>query len=279
MTKPNLPYLLIDIGGTYTRLTACKNGISFVEPEVFKTPKNFSKAIKKIKLHADKSLGNEKPGIVIAGVAGPLNTDKSALTNPPNLKPWSGKPLRNKLSNIFGTQVFLENDTAIVGLGEASKGAGVNYSIVSYITVSTGINGARIIDKKIDRNAQGFEVGHHIIDADKSILKKSKGELEDFISGREIKKRFDKDPFEIEDNNIWSEVAKYLAVGIHNTILFWSPEVVVLGGSLMKKISLSETKKELEKIMKIHPKLPEIKKAQLGNFGGLWGALEYANSL
>jgi glucokinase len=51
------------------------------------------------------------------------------------------------------------------GLGEAVFGAGKGREIVVYMTISTGVGGARIVGGKIDASAMGFEPGHQIIDA------------------------------------------------------------------------------------------------------------------
>ena len=74
----------------------------------------------------------------------------------------------------------IANDTAVVGLGEAHRGAGIGYNIVTYITVSTGVGGTRIVDGRIDRRIYGFEPGHQTIDIDNSVWEGSaSGQLED----------------------------------------------------------------------------------------------------
>ncbi len=60
--------------------------------------------------------------------------------------------------------------------------------------------------------------------------------------------------------------------------VFWSPDVIVLGGSMITgdpSIPLDITEAHLKEILKIYPELPAIKKAELGDSGGLHGALEY----
>ncbi|MFV1917705.1 MAG: ROK family protein, partial [Patescibacteria group bacterium] len=105
----------------------------------------------------------------------------------------------------------------------------------------------------------------------------SLGHLEAHISGAAVEKRYGKKPYEITDDKFWDELARLLAFGLNNTIVHWSPDVVVLGGSMMKKIGIpiDRVKFHLKKILKIFPELPEIKKAELGDLGGLHGALYY----
>ena len=69
-----------------------------------------------------------------------------------------------------------------------------------------------------------------------------------------------------------------MAIGLNNIIVEWSPDVVVLGGSMITgdpSISIEKTENYLKEILKIFPKLPAIRKAELGDFGGLYGALAF----
>ncbi|HWR57864.1 MAG TPA: hypothetical protein VN328_03155, partial [Thermodesulfovibrionales bacterium] len=64
-----------------------------------------------------------------------------------------------------------------------------------------------------------------------------------------------------------------------NTIVHWSPDIVILGGSVAGKIPLGRVRFHLRRIMKIFPKLPPIEKAVLGDVGGLYGALHFLRRL
>ena len=83
----------------------------------------------------------------------------------------------------------MENDTALVGLGEATVGAGKGAAIVVYVTISTGANGARIVDGVLDRAAFGFELGEQLLGRAASA-----GTLEELVSGRAIQDRFGAPP-------------------------------------------------------------------------------------
>ena len=261
-------YLLFDIGATKIRLAVSKNGQTFGKPVIFKTPKKISHGLDLIVSEAKKLCGG-KILAAAGGIAGPLNTKKTMTINTPNLPGWSGKPLVESLQKILKTKVILENDAAVVGLGEACYGAGKGKSIVVYYTLSTGVNGVRIVNGKIDPSAFGFEVGFQLINS------KS---LQWHIGGNELKSRFGKAPEDITSQKVWKNATMALAVGLNNTIVHWSPEVIVFGGSVMNKISILQVKKELKKVLKIFPRHPEIKKAALGDIGGLYGALALIRS-
>lgn len=274
----HLPVVLFDIGGTNTRLGVSFDGETVSGLTVFPTPIEFELGIDTLAQKAFDILGDKNAAGASGGIAGPLNLEKTITTNPPNLPGWKDQPLKQRLQEKFSIHdVSLENDTAVVGLGEALKGAGRDKSIVAYMTVSTGVNGVRIVDKQIDRNAYGFEIGHQIVDIDNTAAQfgSGRGELEDFISGREVEKRFGKKAVEIEDESVWWELSQQLAVGVYNTILYWSPEIVILGGSLMNKIKVEDVVGYLDEIMDIFPQFPPIVKGELGDEGGLLGALKH----
>lgn len=272
-------YILFDIGGTKMRVVSADHEKFLDAPVVVSTPKNFDEGVEVLKRIIDNLATKHPVTAIVGGIAGPLNPEKTMLIKSPNLGGWIDKPLKQALSTAYKAPVVLENDSALVGLGEAHFGAGRGKSIVAYITVSTGVGGARIVDGTIDESAIGFEPGHQIIDPDNSLCPTCEGnDLEAYVSGTAVAKRYGKEPYEIHDDAVWDELAKFLAYGLNNTIVHWSPDVIVLGGSMMKEVGIPvpAVKKHLAEIMKIFPELPAIEKAELGDFGGLYGALALA---
>lgn len=272
-------YALYDIGGTKTRVAISRDGVNFEEPQIFNTPKDYRDGIKQI-----ASVSKELAGgpITAAGgdIAGVLSKDRTMLLESPHLLGWSGRAIPQLLSHELGCPVYLENDAAIVGLGEACNGAGRGAEIVAYITVSTGVGGARIVNGKVDVAMYGFEPGHQIIDAGGALHKGSGGygiDLEGYISGSAIEMRYGKKPYEMTDPAFWDEMARLLAYGLNNTIVHWSPDVVVIGGSMMKQIGIpvNRVRDHLAGMLHIYPQLPRIVKAELGDIGGIYGALHH----
>lgn len=275
-------YILFDIGGTNMRIAVTRDGESFGDPIVIATPKTFEEGMELFAHHARVLSHGEKVKGVVGGIAGTLTRDKGTLIASPNLPGWIGNPLRGKLHDILGAAVHIENDSAMVGLGEAIYGAGRGFDIVAYLTISTGVGGARIINGMIDESSNGFEPGHQIIDPDNSLCPECEGnDLESYVSGTAITKRYGVKPHEITDPEVWDTLAKFLAYGLNNTIAYWSPHVIVLGGSMMKTIGIpiEGVKKHLREIFRIMPDVTRIEKATLGDLGGLWGAIAYIKNL
>lgn len=253
--------ILFDIGATKIRIAYSPDGEIFEEPKVFATPPDYKEGIAIFIKTVQELAGTREIKKIIGGMS------RSVWESP--------EIFQEELSRNLGVITLIENDAATVGLGEAVWGAGRGFNIVAYITVSTGVGGAKIVNGKIDEHAIGFEPGKQIIDFN------SGKTLEDLISGKSLQARIGLPPKEIADLNIWTELAKILAVGLNNVIVEWSPNCVVLGGSMITgnpAIPLDKTESHLKEILKIYPNLPIIKKAELKDFGGLYGALALAKN-
>ncbi len=260
------------------RIGSSTDGVSFDKTITLDTPVSFEAGMAEFKKAADTLKQGKEVRAVAGGIAGPFSQKKEELLASPNLKDWVAKPIKGHLEDYFGAPVFIENDAAMVALGEAMRGAGRGSSIVAYVTVSTGVGGAKIVNGKIDPRSIGFEPGHEIIDIDKTLVPDASGNtLESYISGTGLTKRTGKKPKEITDPKVWDDMAKILAYGLNNVTVFWSPDVIVLGGSMITgepAISVEATEGYLKEVLKIYPEIPKIKKAELSDLGGLYGALE-----
>lgn len=265
----SLPWALIDIGGTKTRIAISEDGSIFGEPAIFATPQKYDLGVSLIGKTA-LSLSRGAVGRAMAGIAGPLNPDQTGIMSAPNINDWNDKPLKKDLLSVLKCPVGLVNDTAQVGLGEAVRGAGEAYNIVAYVTLSTGFNGVRIVNKQIDVSYFGFEIGRQIVcckDFPQS------GSLESLVSSGGIVRETGKNPVEINEPDFWQKRTKFLACGIINTALYWSPEVIIIGGGLAHKYNLSLVESLIASVKSALPSFPKLASASLGDEGGLYGAL------
>ncbi len=263
-------HILFDLGKTKLRIAGTRDFGSFVEPTIFDTPKNYDETISLIAKTAKHIAGAYGVDSVAGGIGGPLLRGKKSLVEGVNFPEWGGRPFVDDLAKAVEAPVFIENDSALVGLGEAVYGAGMDYVNVAYITISTGVGGARIVNRKIDASSHGFEPGWQVLSLDGKYAS-------DFLSGVAVEKETGKKPYETTDPAFWDVKAKTLAYFLNNVIVMWSPDVVVLGGSMMKEIGIPihATEKYLRDILKIFADIPPIKKAELEDIGGLWGAMEF----
>lgn len=271
-------YLVFDVGGTKTRIATSSDNKTLSEPRIIPTEKDFQKALNSFKSVADELSGGQKIDAVCGGVAGPLDPARTMLVSSPHVGDWVNKPLKSELEKIFNCPVSLENDADLATLGEAIFGSGVNHKIVAYLTISTGVGGGRVIEGKIDQNALGFEPGHQIIvPFGEACACGGKGHLESYVSGSGLQRTHGVKAEEIRDPVVWNQVAKYLAIGLNNVAVFWSPDIIVLGGSVMQSISLEKVKSYLNEVQTIFPNSPEVVLSKNGGSAGLYGALAYIN--
>jgi predicted NBD/HSP70 family sugar kinase len=265
-------YIVADIGASKMRIAGSDDLSAFGTPVITDTPPVYADALSFFIKIARDIAGGKSIDAVGIGLASVLSADKRVPLHPFH-PDWKDKPFADDVERELGARVHMENDTALVGLGEALAGAGKGASILAYITVSTGVNGVRIVDGKIDRSTSGFEIGTQYLS-----LEEGAPDLEEMISGTAIRKRFGKTPRELgKDSPVWEELARTLAFGLNNTIVHWSPERVVLGGSMFNDIGIpiERVTAHLKSIVRKFPALPEIVHSSLGDIGGLHGGLAF----
>jgi len=263
--------LVFDIGGTTTRL-ALTESKSLQNIQRFETdpgPKGIELLLEQIDVYLD----GQKITAAAGGIPGQLISDSGRLIHTPNLPGWIGQRVERQINQHLNVPVTIHNDAEVVGLGEAVYGAGQGHRIVVYITVSTGVNGARIVDGEIEASSRGFELGSQLINGDDG----KPHQLADLTSGAALEQKFGRPARDIHDARIWHTEAQYLANGLYNTILHWSPDIVVMGGSMMHDIDISEIATLLRRLPKVYESWPPLVYSLLGDDGGLYGAMALLN--
>jgi len=246
-----------------------------------------------------KQSGVKLRGIGI-GSAGPLDSTTGTLGNVNNLPGWKGGNPGEILSREFAVAAALENDADAAALGELRWGAGRSKTRLLYVTVGTGIGVSVILDGKVYRGVDGChpEIGHHIIDpAGPSCTCGARGCWESLAAGPAMTVLLRKDSSAVSANcNLsareicaraqnseeWAQraverEAYYLGLGLANLITVFAPEVIVLGGSVMKSahLFLDRMREVIRQNCKLVPvDRVEIKLSSLGADAGLIGAAQ-----
>ncbi len=265
-------YILIDIGGTKTRVATTREQESFGEPDVFKTPQDFAEWLANLHKITETVRNDKELRGVVLGVPGTF-TEDGVILRTPNLPHWQGVPLKEHMEKLFNTRIILHNDTALVGLGEAVHGAGMGQEITAYITISTGVNGVRIVGGKIDRSTHGFEIGHSIIDVE------HEKDVESIIGGGALERRFGKPSHEVQDAGLWEKISRYAGVFCANTTMYWSPSIIIIGGPVMNDLHIDIIEKEAKRHLYMYNQYPKFARGTLKDFGGLYGALVISKTL
>jgi glucokinase len=233
--------------------------------------------------------GNKaKISCIGVGVPGPILYEKGIVIEPPNLPGWKKVNLKKILEKEFNVPIHLDNDANCAALAEAKFGAGKRARHFIYMTISTGIGGGIIIDRKLYRGAIGAagEFGHMKIDSKGYTCGCGNvGCLEALASGTAIKRRSGMDAIAVElaarqgdkeAMKVINTTAHYLAIGIANLVNIFNPEMVILGGgvSKMRELLLHPIRKEFKKYaLTLTAKNVKIVRASLGSESGMLGAV------
>ncbi|MDO8514344.1 MAG: ROK family protein [bacterium] len=258
-------HIVADIGGTNMRIAAASTD-SLGEIKKLPTPKSPKEAMAEFVRLARELVGERQITDVVCGIRW-FVVDGIFLSGDGPLEAWGGLHLRKELSRALNAPVTIIHDTAAVGLGEVYAGAGRGSKICAYITVSTGVGGDRIVDGHIDRSTYHPEIGRQLVNGER---------LEDIVSGSAVQRKFGIHPKELDSLDERNKLADTLAIGLYNTVMHWSPDTIVLGGSMIvgvNPIPIPRIQESLNKLLTIYPKPPVIKMAELGDNGGLWGGL------
>jgi glucokinase len=100
---------------------------------------------------------------IVLGIPGQIAKSKGVVVIAPNVKGWVNYPLQEKIAKDFpGTKIILENDANCAAMGELYFGAEKEYKNIVFLTISTGIGGGIVIDKKLysGKNTIAGEMGH-----------------------------------------------------------------------------------------------------------------------
>ena len=280
-----IEYIGIDIGGTNIRVGAVNknNDIVYINKE--STLENVSSSeelYRKIKeMIIDIPNYKEAKSIGI-GVPGAIRNNRIITAR--NLIYLKDFPLYEKLKQDFNKEVYIENDAKVAALAQALKGVGKNFNKVCYVTLSTGVGGGVVIDKKI------YQGSNNIAGYFSRMILDGKNVAENLISGTALvnkakKKRLDniKSSYELfkysEENEIASKIVEEfihdLVVLLLNISITLNPDIIILGGGVMKSSDyfLGKTKNEFYNLAHSFAKDTKIEKADLEEPGVIGAAM------
>jgi glucokinase len=255
----------VDIGGTKIAVGMVNDaGKVLSRMEAPTDPNRYSDGMELIAHMLRKTAqraGEPITGIGI-GSTGPVDPLRGEFGDVDFLPGWRGKTPVKDLAKVFSVQVALENDGDAAALAEAGWGAGRNRTRLIYVTVGTGIGGGIIFDGKLYRGVDGAhpEVGHHVIDpAGPKCTCGFSGCWESLAAGPAMVAWFEHNAppdhahrdgitakriceLAREDNVTALQAVEtesyYLGLGLANLINLFTPDAIVLSGSVMKSADL-----------------------------------------
>lgn len=230
------------------------------------------------------------------GCSGPVDPATGVVVGPLLFPGWSGIRLSERAAAELGRPAFLENDAVAACAGEHRHGAGRGTRDMVYLTISTGVGGAAVVGGRLHRGrtGNGGELGHVTIDwhGRDCVGCGRRGCLEAYASGTSIAERaheaglhgataadvarraLDGDAVAAR---IWEETCEALACGIVSIANLFEPELVVLGGGVLRTgEQLLAPVRQLVAQQAIAGPVPVVG-AELGDAAGVVGAAAIAS--
>jgi glucokinase len=290
----------VDIGGTKIAVGAVRDDGTIVTQCECPTDsaKGFPHAIERIKqmLHGVSSDGSKFKGVGIA-CPGPLDPATGIIGDVGTLPGWQGGNLVAELEREFGVTIAVENDADAAALAEAKWGTAKDHQSFIYVTISTGIGGGIILSGQLYRGVGGAhpELGHQVIDSAGPLCYcGSRGCWESLASGSAMvswmREQYPNDSAASASEicqrarmgdppalRVLERQSYYLGLGLANLVTLFAPDVIALGGGLMKSSSLF-LEGALAVVQKTCTQVPvektRITIASLGQDVGLLGAAQ-----
>jgi len=202
-------------------------------------------------------LGIELLGVGVA-CPGPLDPFTGILGDVGTLPGWEGGDIVSELESAFHVPVIVENDADAAALAEAHWGAGQHSRRFVYVTISTGVGAGIVLSGDLYRGVDGAhpEIGHHIVDASgPRCYCGARGCWEALASGLAMAEWMRQ---QIPAENGWSAAricelaragdeaarravereAHYIGLGLANLITIFAPDMIAIGGGVMKSADL-----------------------------------------
>jgi glucokinase len=135
-------------------------------------------------------LGPERAAALVCGIGsgGPMTAGGEELT-PVHIPAWQGFPLRRRMKEATGLDVFVDNDAKAVALAEGWVGAAAGVGAYIGMVVSTGIGGGIVLDGRLldGRAGNAGHIGHVVVEpGGRRCFCGGRGCLEGEASGRAI---------------------------------------------------------------------------------------------
>jgi len=269
--------------------------------------------IKKIENELKKMMNSgRKVKAICLGVPASIDNKTGKVLGACRYLSWEKINFKEIFEKKYKIPVFIENDVNLSAIAERNFGIAKDHGKCIVLEISNGLGAGIINDGVLYSGAHGFagEIGHMVINEESLRYDtKNRGYLEELATVKvlmmEAKKKLKKDNksliLKLADDNIENvnesmvceaaikgdRMAKEIIDNMNNNlstclinmIVFYDPEVIVMGGDIcnlpeVDKLFLEPIRKKVNNSLKL--KIPEIKLSKLGKDAGIMGACSHA---
>ncbi|MCK4283563.1 MAG: ROK family protein [Candidatus Brocadiae bacterium] len=217
------------------------------------------------------------------GSPAPLDIFHGVIISPGNLPSLHGFPIVSRLSEALGRPVALNNDANCFGLAEARFGAGAGAQVCCGLTLGTGLGGFLVIGGELFNGPRGAA-------AEIWCCPYQGDQVEEKVSGRGVARNYKKLTERVAtaeeiaslarsgDGNAreaWREFGRDLAVPVAYMCNIADPDVLVLGGSMIKAWDLFREamfEEAMKYVNAVTREAVRIVPGKLGDAAGMLGA-------
>jgi fructokinase len=203
------------------------------------------------------------------GSFGPVDLKRGAISATTPKLNWRGVPIGRVISRALGAAATVDTDVNAAALAEHRWGAARRVRTFVYVTVGTGVGGGIMMNGELVHGHAHPEIGHLRVprvkgDRFRGVCPLHGDCLEGMASGPAIARGS-------------RNAASYLAWGLMNLTCALSPDLIVMGGGVMKTPGLlDEIRTRLTGELQGYVPAPRLVAPKLGDRAGVLGALALA---
>jgi glucokinase len=255
--------------------------------------------------HLSAKAGGRLTAVAI-GVPSPVDAERGVVAFAYNLPGWTNIHLGRELEDKLRVPIFLENDANMAAIGEHWRGVAQEVDNFVFIAIGTGTGAGVFVNGKLYRGRTGSAGEVYRMNIDWQRWAEDfgdSGHFESFVSGMGIAAEGRKalpppassgasdlaaerdayfvfEAFHQGDPNarsVLERIFTMLGVGISNIVAILDPDLIVLGGGIVKgapEFMLSTVGKVVQHIQKEN--VPPIKLSSLEDKAQTFGAIRSA---
>lgn len=189
-------------------------------------------------------VGTERLVRVGVGFNGPVDMQFGTVRLSPRMAGWENFPLQERFEQAFDAVTLIDNDANLIALGEATFGVGKGCQHLFYMHLSSGVGGGLVLNGHLYHGATSTagEIGHAVVGQGWDGTGRPET-LEDLASIGGLLRRGARhglhtdnleDIFSPAGERVVRETVDLLAVRCAQTVALIDPEMIVLGGIVVR---------------------------------------------